>query len=113
MKRAFAVFVDLHACRQEIVVKHRGGEARGRHIGLTLQNKPDLDAALCRAAQVPQQVIAWKEVGVRYGDLLAGGANADSIVLFNVTRVLIVIPLDPRGDDTARPWRFTPLLAPS
>src|SRR5690606_4533270 len=62
--------------------------------------------------QVAQQRIAREEIGVRNGDLMARGSYADSVVLLDVVRVLVVIPCDPRSHYPARVLMARPSAPP-
>jgi len=91
VQRALAIFVDLHPGLEQIVVGHARRQFGHQHVRLTLQDQAHLDATARRVAELAQQAVAGKEVGVGDHHPAFGLAQCVQIHVFDVGVVLIVV----------------------
>ena len=111
VQRPLAVFKNMHAGRQQVVVEHAGGGLDDRHVRLALQDEAHVNAAPGRLAQFLEQPVARKKVGVGNHHAVARRADGDAVVALDVGGVLAVVAGDEDGGGvTGGRGRLAPAL---
>ena len=94
MQRFTAVFVDMDATFNQIVVQQAGTHFHNRHIRFTLHNEFYPNAASCCFTQSMQQAITGKEIGIGNDHFPSGLGQHFKIMAFNIIAMLFVIAPD-------------------
>ena len=105
MQRALAVFINLHPGAQQVVVQQAGCDFDDRHVGLALQDQAHIHAALRGFAQLLEQAVAGKKIGVGDQDPVARRADGNAVVTFDVAFVLAVVARDQERHGLACRWQ--------
>ena len=94
MQRTAAIFVDLHAAFDEVVVEQVGAKLHNRNIRFALDDQLHPHPAPRGIAHRMQQTVAGEKIGVRDYHLPAGAGQHLQVVAFDIVAVILVIAPD-------------------
>jgi hypothetical protein len=104
MQRSAAIFVDLHAAFDQIVIEQVGAELHNRNIRFALHDQLHPHPAPRGIAHRMQQAVAGEKIGVGDNHFPAGAGQHLQVVAFNIVAVILVIAPDEQRLRLAGVW---------